>query len=187
VISGQTAAGHNAVDMGMRLEGLSPGVQNGKQSNLSTEVLRVGCNFEQCGGAARKQKREQPPLILPHQRHERVRHAEDQVEVADRQQFLLTLVEPLVASVGLALGTVPVAARVVGDDLMTAARALIAMATERGGAAPCNGIEHLDLRPGQGLAIAFAESAACLADYIGHLKGWPTHPRRSSSAVRSVS
>jgi len=154
VIAGQTAAGYNTVDMGMRLEGLSPGVQNGKQTDLSAEVLGVGCHFEQRGGAAGKQQCEQPPLVLPHQGYERVRHAEDQMEVADGQQFLLALREPLIASVGLTLGTVPVAARVVGDGLMTATRALIAMATERGRAAPCDGIEYLDLGPGQGGAIS---------------------------------
>src|SRR2546426_623087 len=109
-----------------------------RNSSGSAEVLRVGCNFEQRRRAAGKQKREQPPLVLPHQGYKHVRHAEDQVEVADGQQVLLALAEPLVASIGLTLGTVPVATRVVGDSLMTAARALIAMATERGGAAPCD-------------------------------------------------
>ena len=175
MIEGQTTAGHNAVDMRMRLEGLSPGVQDGEEPNLDAEMLGVGSHFEQRGGAALEQQREQPPLILPHQRHERVRYAEDQMEVARRQEFLLALREPLLASVGLALGAVPVAARVIRDGLMTAAHALIAMSAERDGTATRNGSEHLALRPGQRRALA--ETVTCFADYIGHLKGWPTHPR----------
>jgi hypothetical protein len=58
---------------------------------------------------------------------------------------------------------------------MTAAHALIAMSAERGGTATRNGIEYLALRPGQRRALA--EAVTCFADYVGHLKGWPTHPR----------
>ena len=110
MIEGQTATGHDAVDMRMRLERLSLGVQDGEETNLGAEMLGVGGHFEQRGGAALEQQREQPSLILPHQGHERVRYAEDQVEVVRRQEFLLALRDPVLASVGLALGAVPVAA-----------------------------------------------------------------------------
>jgi hypothetical protein len=76
-------------------------------------MLRIGCDFEQRGCAGFEQQSEEPPLVLPHQRHQRMGHAEDQVIVAHRQQFLLALGEPLFASVGLALGAVPVTTRVV--------------------------------------------------------------------------
>jgi hypothetical protein len=36
-------------------------------------------------------------------------------------------------------------------------------------------LEHLALRPGRRRALA--EAIPCFADYIGHPKGWPTHPR----------
>src|SRR5579864_6810744 len=97
------------------------------------------------------------------------------MEVARRQEFLLALREPLLASVSLALGAVPVAARVIRDGLMTAVGALITMSADRGRTATRNGIEYLALRPGQRRALT--EAVPCCADYIGHLKGWPTHPR----------
>jgi len=50
------------------------------------------------------------PLVLPDQRDQRVRHAEDQVKVANRQQFPSPGAQPLLPGIGLALGTVPVAA-----------------------------------------------------------------------------
>jgi hypothetical protein len=187
VVGGQSPSGDNAMDVGMGLKRLSPGVQDGEETDVGTETLRIGRHFEQSGGAGFEQEFEQESLVLPDQGNEGMRHAEDQVEVADGQQFLLALGEPLVASVGLTLGAVPVAARVVRDSLMAAACALISMSTECSGAATRDGIEHLGLGPGQGRTIAFAESVACLADHIGHLKGWPRHPCRSSGTVRNVS
>jgi len=74
--------------------------------------------------------------------------AEDEMIVADSQQFLLSLGQPLIACTGLALGAVPVAAGVIRDGLMSAAHARIAMTTEHSGTAASDRIEHLTLRPG---------------------------------------
>jgi len=59
---------------------------------------------------------------------------------------------------------------------MAAAITLVAMSTERGGAAALDGIEYLHLGPGQGVPIAIEESAASPADDVSHLPGWPLHP-----------
>ena len=40
------------MDMRVRLQGLSPGVQDGEQANLSAEVPGIGCDFEQCPALA---------------------------------------------------------------------------------------------------------------------------------------
>src|SRR6516225_6809869 len=111
-----------------------------------------------------------------------MRHTEDQVIVAYGQQFLLTPLQPPLAGVGLALGAVAIAARVVRDGLITAARAQIAMATESGGTAAGDGFQHLDLWPAQARAVTITESFACVVDDVGHLEGWPAHPVLSSSA-----
>jgi hypothetical protein len=126
------------MDVRMGSECLSPGVQDREEADSGAEMPGVGCDFEQGGGAGFKEQREQEPLVLPHQRHECMRHAEDQVVVADRQQLLLPLREPLIASASLALGTVPVATGVIGDSLMSAARTLIAMTAECRRAAACD-------------------------------------------------
>src|SRR6266568_1235297 len=175
MVGRQSAAGHDTVDVRMRFEGLSPGMQNGEEAGSGTEMSWICGHLEQRGCAGFKQKREQSPLVLPDQRHEGVRHAKDEVVIAYGQQFLLPLVEPLLASVDLALGTVPVATRVVRDGLVSTLRALIAMATESSGTATRYGIEDLGLRPGQRRTKAFAESAACLMDHVSHLEGWPAH------------
>src|SRR5271166_4525338 len=81
-------------------------------------------------------------------------------------------------------GTMPVAARVVGDSLMVTAQALIAMTTECGGAAKRDGIVDLALRPGQ--RCTFAKPAAGCTDHSSHLKGWPRHLCPSSRVERNV-
>src|ERR1700739_1655486 len=86
-----------------------------------------------------------------------MRDAEHEVKVAHRQQFLLPCAQPLLARVGLALRTMAVAAGVIRDGLIAAAKALVAMYAER-------------WRAG-----AFDESASCPADDVGHLPGWPLH------------
>jgi len=43
----------------------------------AAEVPGVGYHFEQGGCTPVEQQREQPPLVLPGERDERMRHAED--------------------------------------------------------------------------------------------------------------
>jgi hypothetical protein len=130
-------------------ERLSPGVQDGQEASVCAKVLRIGKDLEQCGGAGLKEQGEQLSLVLPDQRHKLMWDAEDEMIVAHRQQFLLTLLKPLVARSGLTLGAVPVAAGVIRDGFVPAVYARIAMTAEGSGAAARDGIEHLALRPGQ--------------------------------------
>ena len=129
-------------------ECLSPGVQDGQEAKLCTEMLRISTDLEQRGRTGFEQQGKQLPLVLPHQWHKCMWDAEDEMIVADRQQLLLPLGQPLIACARLALGAVPVAAGVIRDGLMSAAHARIAMTTERSGTAASDGIEHLALRPG---------------------------------------
>ena len=102
-------------------------------------------------------------------------HGEDQMEVADREQFLLPSVQPLLACVGLALRAVAVSAGVVRDGLVAAANALVAMAAERCRAAAPDGPQHLELLPAQMGFVTPDESVARRTDDVGHLQGGPLH------------
>src|SRR3981189_2889684 len=55
LIRRQTAAGHDAVDVGGGLQGLSPGVQDGEQADPSAEMPGIGCDFQQRGRAGFEQ------------------------------------------------------------------------------------------------------------------------------------
>ena len=84
------------------------------------------------------------------------------------QHALLPLYSPL--------ETTPHKAGVIRDGLLAAAITLVAVSTERRGAAAFDGAEHLHLGPGQGLPIALYEPPAGPADDVRHLPGWPLHP-----------
>src|ERR1700690_2036201 len=108
------------------------------------------------------------------------------MKVADRQQFLLPLPQPLVACSGLTLGAVPVAARVIRDGQVAAVYAGIAMTAEGSGAAARDGVERLALRPGQGSAVPLSKAVACNTNDVGHLDGGPGHPFLPSSTAGSA-
>ena len=59
---------------------------------------------------------------------------------------------------------------------MSAAGALIAMASERRRAATDDGVHHLAVLWGQMRSMPLEEAAAGCAEDVGHLKGGPVHP-----------
>src|SRR5712692_2049871 len=112
---------------------------------------------------------------------------EHYVEIADVQQFLLSISQPAVTSVGEALRAVPIAARVIRDGAMTATGATIQMTTECRRAAMFDGSQHFQLLPGQPGPAALDEVLAVLSNDIGHLEGGPIHFLRFLRDRRTVS
>lgn len=92
-----------------------------------------------------------------------------------RQEFPAALLEPTIPGVSLALGAMPVSARVVGDGATSAARTLIEMTAERGGAAALDGVQDLEVLAGNPLPTVLDESRSRPADEIGHLQRRPLH------------
>jgi len=84
MIRGEPATGYDRVDVGMRLQGLSPSMQNAEEAEVRTEMLGIGRDFEQGGGTGFKQQGEENPLVLPDQGDQSVRDAKDEVVVVDR-------------------------------------------------------------------------------------------------------
>jgi hypothetical protein len=109
------------------------------------------------------------------QQVELVGDREDDVEVVGGEQFLLPSREPAFASLGLALGAVPVATRIIRDGLKSALRAGIEVTSERGGAAVLNGAEGLELLEIEAPSIPLEEALALHAEDVGHLHGGPFH------------
>ena len=72
-------------------------------------------------------------------------HGEHDMEIAGSQKFACPCGQPASASLCLALGAVAISARVVRGGLITAARALIAMATQGSGATALNGTQGFEL------------------------------------------
>jgi hypothetical protein len=64
-------------------------VQDAQKTDLGSEMLGVGGDFEQRLGAGLEQEPEENLLVLPDQRDQRMRHAENQMIVVHGQQFAL--------------------------------------------------------------------------------------------------
>ena len=117
--------GHDAVDMGMVLESLVPGVQHGQEAQAGSEPFGIGGHLQQSLGHGAEQNAVDDPRVLQRQRRQFVREREDHVGIRDRQNLARPVGEPLVARPAVALGAVAVAARFVFDHLMGAVVALL--------------------------------------------------------------
>src|SRR5438067_778269 len=160
----------------MRLQDLSPAMQDAEKPDLGAEVFGIRRHFQQGGSGGLEQKSEQDFFVLPHQWDKQVRHAENEMKIVHGQQLLLALGEPLLASAGLAFRTMPIPTRVIGDrGTMPTAGALIEVTAECGSPTARNGQQHFDVLPADPLAVSFDEGSSGAADDIGHLQRWPTH------------
>src|SRR5664279_4690164 len=161
--------------MRVMLEILAPGVEHTQETDLGAKMLRIGGNLQQGCGAGAEQEVVDDLLVLQGQPGQLVGDGKDDMYVVDRQQFLAASGEPLVASVGLALGTVPGPAGVERDGFMAAFAAAVQMAAERSSAAMRDGEKHAKMQPGHpGPALLDEAIAMCTAD-TGHLERWPVH------------
>src|SRR5438105_6984608 len=143
------AARHNAVDMGMMMQVLSPGVQDRHQPDLGAEMPGIGSDDAQRLGGGGEQDAIDDGLIVESDLGNRRRHREDDVEVRHRQQLGLSIGQPLSTHQPLALRAVPVAAGIVGDAKLAAAVALFDMTAQRCRAAGFDGADDPALAPTQ--------------------------------------
>ena len=120
VIRSEAASGQHTVNMRMMLESLVPGMEHAEEADLGTEVTRIASDLQQSGSAGVKQQGIDQPFILQGERSEFPRQREDDVHVAGGQQLPLSRLEPALAGVALASGTMPVATRVIRDGSMSA-------------------------------------------------------------------
>jgi hypothetical protein len=163
------------MDVGMMLQFLVPGVQHAEEADLRAQKSRVACDLQQGFGAGRKQELVDDLLVDERQRRQFVRKREDDVNIPRRQKLSAPRLKPAMARVGLALRTVPVAARVLGEDAFSAPRALVDVSAERGRPAAQNGVERLLMRPAETHVGAFEERGPGGADDVGHLQWRPVH------------
>jgi hypothetical protein len=171
----ETAGGNDAVEMRMQSQVLSPGMQNAEEADFGSEVLGVGRNFKHGLRAGAEEQIVEQPWIALAERVQLVGQGEDDVEVGYAEQILFAPCEPALASLGLALGTVPVATGVVGNCLVVATEAGVHMASERSRATCADGPQHVELLVAEPGAVLFAEAVTANSKDVGHLHDWPGH------------
>ena len=129
----------------MEKQVLAPAVQDGEESDLCPEVLRISRYFQQrfCNGT--KQQVEQQGGIALTQPVQLVRQCEHHMKVRQVEQLLFPARKPSLACLRLTLWAVPVPAGVKGEGRMTAPGTVIEMAAQSWRAAALNGAQHFQL------------------------------------------
>src|SRR5215470_10535723 len=97
------------------------------------------------------------------------------MNVGHCQKIVLPSRDPLIAGAVLTLGAVAVAATVIGNGSIAAARTLVAMTAQNSSAAGCDGVQDFAVRPVNPAAIVLEETIPLCANDLGHLQGWPSH------------
>jgi len=157
------------MDMRVVMEVLPPGVQNRETGDLRPEMFRVSAEGQQGLGNGSKEHPVDDAAILKRERREFLRNGEHHVEVLHVEEFLLTRLKPAGSGCRLALWAMPIAARVVGRHLVTAAVTFFEMTSQSCRPAFYEIVQDpaLLLR----WAVALAIRRTVFADDIGHF--WP--------------
>jgi hypothetical protein len=112
VVGSEAARGGHAVDVGMMLEPLVPGMEHAEEADLRAEVAGIASDLQQGCGTGLEEQVVDDALVLEREWSEFPWQGEDEVHIAGGQQLPFACLEPAETSVRLASGTVPVAARV---------------------------------------------------------------------------
>ena len=110
VTGGETAGRNHAMDMGMMLEFLIPGMEHAEEADFGAETAGITRHFEQRLSTGLEQQTVDHLLVLQSQRGKPTRKSEHDMDVASGQEFLATRLQPTVTGVGLTLGTVSISA-----------------------------------------------------------------------------
>ncbi len=155
---------------------LSPRVEDCHHTQLRAQVPGVCRDFQEAVCRRAKQEVVQDFLIAQSHRPESARESEDHMEVADWQQFAAPLFQPPVSLPPLALWTVPIPARVVGDLSLAAGIARVDVSAQGGGAAALNRRHRLEGTKRQLTSARGSECRAVAPEDVGHLQGrWIRH------------
>ena len=114
-------------------------------------------------------------LVVERDGADRRRQGEDDVIVGNRKQLRLAVVEPLPRRRGLALGAMPIAAGVVGDQLVRAVLAALDVASERGCATGLDRRHDFQLGEARVTGVGLPPRRPMGAKDVGDLEGRPRH------------
>ena len=158
---------------------LAPGMEHAEETDLRSQVIRTGGNFQESCSAGSKQKAVEKLLVVEDQRSQPVGNGKDQVHIGNIQEFLLARGQPLPAGIAETPRAMPIAAAVVRDgDDMAARTTTIAVPAKSCRATVLDGVEHLAVQPGHPRALSFDEAFACRSNDVSHLQRRPIHGSR---------
>ena len=168
----------------MMLQLLIPAVENAEEADLSTEMFRVGGDFDQRLGAAAEEQSVEQGFVLQSQRRQLMRERKDNMSIGRRQKFGASCGQPTIARLVLALRAVPIATGVIRDGSMAAGRALVQMAAQCHGTASLDGNQDLQVKPCEPRRRMIPEPVSRGGYDIGQLQEWPRHLLPAMGALR---
>jgi hypothetical protein len=171
-IDTQPATGDHAVEMDVLGESLPPGVQDGGDAELGTEVLGISGELLQGSSGGAEEQVIEPARVDADQGAQGVRQGEDDVEVRHRQEQRLLRHQPLGSLGALTLRAVAIAAGVIGDVLGPTVFALLHVPTQGRRPTALDGAEDAPLLHRD--VVARTKAGAAAADHARHLESWPT-------------
>jgi hypothetical protein len=149
-------------------------VEDAEHPDLGAQMSGIGRDLAEGRRARLEQPGVQADTIPIAERQERMRQREDDVHIRNVEQVTLARVEPAFARLRLTLRAVPVATRVIGDGLMSAATAGVDVSTECSRPTARDGAEHRSLLHAQPRML-LDEGIALRVEDIGHLHRRPAH------------
>ena len=165
------------------IEVLAPGVQHGRDADVGAQMLRIGGDRRQRLGRGREQQAVDLGLVLVGDGADRGRQREHDVEVGNRQQLCLARRKPRLRRPPLALGTVAVAAGVIGDARVRAVVAALDMTAERRRAADLDRRHDAPLPEAQMSRVRGTPCLTVAAEDIRHLQLRTRHGRPFKPAL----
>jgi len=169
------ATGHNAVQVRVMHQALAPGMQHGDEADVGAQVLGIGSDRAQGIGAGAEQDVVDDSLVLVGDRRNLLGHGEDDVEVFDRQELGLPVLQPLGPRQRLALRAVPVPAAVERDALMAAGVALLDVTTQRCRATVLDVGHDTALSAAERVSVILTIGRPDLAEDVRHLEPRGAH------------
>ncbi len=173
--------------MGLRAQVAGPGMQDTNHTALAPAQPRVVGELLQSGRSTAKERRVQDVLVAPCQFPEPIGHGTGDQKVGDGQEALPLGIEPLVRSIVLACGTMPIFAGMITVLGLLAVFTGIHMATEDCSAAGFDSCHGLPMAGGQTVTKCGAILWAIQAEDVGDLDHHSASRRLLMAAVAMAS
>jgi len=167
----ETAAGNNAVNVGVEQELTGPGVQDEGEADLGTEALGVAAEGEQGVGGGREEQVEEHAAVAVDERSQQRWQSEDEMEVVGQKEALFALLDPVELRGCLTSGAVTIEAGVVEGHLGGALLTLVEVATEDQGAAAFDIVENALLLRAE-VVVVVSKALGVGAEDGGDLQRW---------------
>jgi hypothetical protein len=156
---------------------LTPGVQNGGDANVGSEVFAIGSNDGEGLGGSLQQQAINYRLVLIGDPAQRSRHPENHVEIRHRQELGFARREPCSCRLPLAFGAVPVTTAVVGDPRMLTFLTTLDMTAELGSSSNLDCLHDASLRPVDVAGIGSAPRLTMAAEDVRYFQLRSEHVR----------